>query len=126
MATLGERMEFMDNAQDDEPILQNLPLAIDKHNLCLWLASCAEMASEHPLAQAIVNGAKAVIGVDYTRSKDGVQISQCSVVAGKGVEALIAFEGWGKWWVRVGKGSFVNATPGSSFNEESESTSGSR
>ena len=32
------------------------------------------------------------------------------VVPGRGVEALLAREGWGKWIVRVGKDSFVNET----------------
>lgn len=125
-AMLGERMEFMDIARDDEIILQNLPIGIDKHNICLWLAACSEMSSDHPLAQAIVNGAKTIIGMDFMCSKDGVKVSNCSVVPGSGVEALVSREGWGKWWVRVGKGSFVNALPGVSLNDESEISNSSR
>jgi len=68
-ATLGERMEFMDNAKDNDSLLQNLPPKVDKHNLCLWLAACAEMNSEHPLAQAITNGSKTIIGMDFTFQK---------------------------------------------------------
>lgn len=125
-ATLGERMEFLDNARDDEPLLQNLPTRVDKHNLCLWLAACAEMSSEHPLAHAIVNSTKTTIGADYTCAQEGVRVSQCSVIPGKGVEALVSRVGWGDWWVRVGKGSFVNATPGVPSNEESEAPHTSR
>ena len=120
-AVLGERMEFMDNARDDEPLLQNLPPQVNKHNLCLWLASCAEMTSEHPLAKAIVNGGRNNIGADFTCSREGVVVNQCSVVPGRGVEALVSREGWGSWWVRVGKRSFVKAPPGTSLNEEPES-----
>lgn len=118
-ATLGERMEFMDNARKDDPLLQNLPKKIDNHNLCLWLAACAEMNSEHPLAQAITNGSKTVIGMDFTCSNDGVHVTKCSVVPGQGVEALVSRQGWGSWWVRVGKRSFAKASPGST-GEDSE------
>ena len=110
-ATLGERMEFMDNARGDDPLLQNLPPKIDNHNLCLWLAACAEMNSEHPLAHAITNGSKTVIGMDFTCSNDGVHVTKCSVVPGQGVEALVSRQGWGSWWVRVGKRSFAKASP---------------
>jgi len=111
-AVLGERMEFLDSAKSDDPLIQNLPPSIDKDYLCLWLAACAEMTSEHPLAQAIVNGSKTLIGTDYTCSADGVMVSECSVIPGKGVEALVSREGWGKWWVRVGQSSFANSKPG--------------
>ena len=122
-ATLGERMEFMDNAKDNDSLLQNLPPKVDKHNLCLWLAACAEMNSEHPLAQAITNGSKTIIGMDFTCSKDGVSVSQCVVVPGQGVEALVSREGWGCWWVRVGKSTFAKATPGCT-GEDDEGSQG--
>ncbi len=119
-AALGERMEFLETAKDDDVLLQNLPSKIDKYSLCLWLASCAEMASEHPLAQAIVNGAKNTLGMDYTCSNEGVEVRECSVVPGKGVEALVSRKGWGKWWVRVGQSSFVHAKPSRSGMDEAE------
>lgn len=117
-ATLGERIEFMDNSSDDNFLLQNLPSKVDKHNLCLWLAACAEMNSEHPLAQAIVNYAKTAIGFDFTCSKEGVKVSKCAVIPGNGVEALVQKEGWGSYWVRVGKREFAKAKLGSTNNEE--------
>jgi ATPase, P-type (transporting), HAD superfamily, subfamily IC len=111
-ATLGERIEFMENTNEDHPLLQSLPPKVNKHNLCLWLGACAEMNNDHPLARAIVNGSKTTFGADYTCSKDGVHVNHSSVIPGKGVEALVSREGWGDWWVRVGKKSFVQAAPG--------------
>jgi len=112
-AILDERVEFMENVKDtnSEKLLQNLPSSINKHNISLWLAACAEMNSEHPLAGAIVNSARSSFGSDYTASKEGVQVSDSMVVPGEGVEALVSRENWGQWRVRVGKGSFVDAAP---------------
>jgi Cu+-exporting ATPase len=119
-ATLGERMEFMDNAKEDDLLLQSLPTKVDKHNLCVWLAACAEMNSEHPLAQAITNGSKTIIGMDFTCAKDGVNVSKCVVVPGQGVEALVSRQGWGSWWVRVGKSTFAKAVPGCTGEDDKD------
>lgn len=122
-ATLGERMEFMENANEDHPLLQGLPPKVNKHNLCLWLGACTEANSDHPLARAIVNGSKTAFGTDYTFSKDGVNVSQSSTVPGKGVEALVSRQDWGEWWVRVGKKSFVQSTHGLSEEDDEEELS---
>jgi len=110
-AVLGERMEFLDDAPDDsiDPLLQNLPDGVDKKSIALWLAACAEMNSEHPLASAIVNGAKGSIGGRFASGEDS-SVADFSVVPGCGVEATVSRNGWGKWVVRVGKDSFVNET----------------
>ena len=108
-AVLGEQIEFLSSSSDEhsEKLLQNLPSRIGKNNIALWLASCAEMNSEHPLAGAIVNAAKKVFGGDFTCSHEGVEVSNSTIIPGKGVEALVSKQGWGQWVVRVGKGSFV-------------------
>jgi Cu+-exporting ATPase len=117
-AILGERIEFLDNAKDSDELFLNLPSRVDKHNLSLWLAACAEMTSEHPLGLAIVNSAKAIFGSDFTISKDGVKVSNNVTIPGEGVEALISRDGWGTWRVRVGKRSFVHVKPGSIKNND--------
>jgi len=119
-AVLGDRKEFLHEVEDNDPLLQNLPPGVDKTCLALYLAGCAEMNSEHPLGSAIVNGAKKTIGFDFT-SNNSVIVNGFSVVPGCGVEAHVARDGWGKWIVRVGKGSFVTETidgkPNSSMME---------
>lgn len=117
-AVLGEHMEFLETAnKHSEKILQNLPTPVGNHNLALWLASCAEMNSEHPLAGAIVNSAKKTFGGDFTFSSDGVRVTDSLIVPGKGVEAIISKEGWGRWVVRVGKASFAKEMIGESDDE---------
>ena len=75
------------------------------------------MNSEHPLAGAIVNSAKKTFGGDFTFSSQGIQVTDSLVIPGKGVEAVISKEGWGRWVVRVGKASFAKEVPGTSQNE---------
>lgn len=106
-AVLGERIEFLDNSKDSEPLLRNLPNKVEKHNVALWLAACAEMSSDHPLASAIVNAAKGIFGSDFTCSSDGVLVKDSKVIPGHGVEAVVSQKDWGEWIVRVGKRSFV-------------------
>lgn len=109
-AVLGERKEFLDRADPDSPkLLQNLPSQIGNHNIALWLAACAEMNSEHPLAKAVVNSAKQEFGGDFTFSREGVAVSDSIIIPGEGVEATVYKQGWGRWNVRVGKRSFVNS-----------------
>lgn len=106
-------MEFFDRVDSNtEILLQNLPRSVGGHNITLWLAACAEMNSEHPLAQAIVNSAKQAFGGDFTYSREGVEVSESNIIPGEGVEAIIYKKGWGRWIVRVGKGSFVKGSIG--------------
>lgn len=121
-AILGERFQFLDKSQDYADLLQNLPSKIDHTCLSLWLASCAEMTSEHPLGLAIVNGAKTIFGSDYTFSNEGVRVSEFSTFPGEGVEALVARDGWGKWRIRVGKCSFAAAKHNCSECEDDETS----
>ena len=108
-AVLGEHMEFLANTNTkSEKLLQKLPSGVGSHNIAFWLAACAEMNSEHPLAGSIVNAAKQDFGSDFTFSREGVEVSNSTVLPGQGVEATVSRKGWGRWIVRVGKGSFAN------------------
>jgi Cu+-exporting ATPase len=110
-AVLGKCEDFLENVNgSSDELLQNLPTSIGRQNIVLWLAACAEMNSEHPLAGAIFNAAKKDSGSDFTFSQDGVQVSNSTVIPNKGVEAVVTKEGWGRWIVRVGKGSFAKGS----------------
>jgi Cu+-exporting ATPase len=106
-AIVNERMEFLDDTDDSDPVIQNLPNSVNKGCIALWLAACAEMNSAHPLAHAIVAAAKGVFGNDFTCSRDNVSVSNFITVPGGGVESVIEKKDWGRWKVRVGKRSFV-------------------
>jgi Cu+-exporting ATPase len=114
-AVLGEVVEFITNNnssskenEQDDPLLQNLPSKIPKHEVALWLAACAELSSEHPLAKAIVNAAKSRWGGDVSCSKDGVQVSELHMIPGAGVECVVSKPDWGTWKVRVGNQHWAN------------------
>jgi len=92
----------------NDDILRYLPSNVPREHVALWLAACAEKQSEHPLAKAIVNGAKALWGGDVTCSHDSVEVSDFYVSIGSGVECLIRKPYWGEWRVRVGNRSWVN------------------
>jgi Cu+-exporting ATPase len=101
---------------DNQQILDNLPLPVDLQQrkqknstgVLLWLAACAELHSEHPIARAIVNAARrAMVVDDVACSSQGVQISNFQLVPGEGVECLVSFAEWGERWVRVGCRSWV-------------------
>jgi len=120
-AKLGERIEFLDNSKDYDPLLTNLPKQIEKYNIALWLAACVEIGNpDHPLACAIVNAAKGIFGTDFTCSKDGVTVKKFKVVPGCGVEAVVSRKGWGKWRVRVGKKTFVDSQARESGDREAD------
>ena len=106
-AIVNERMEFLDDTVDSDPVIQNLPSSVHKGCLALWLAACTEMNSEHPLAHAIVAAAKGVFGNDFTCSRENVSVKNFVAVPGGGVESIIEKKEWGRWKVRVGKRSFV-------------------
>ena len=98
-AVVGERVEFV---KDGDPLLKNLPSKVPQQYLSLWLAACAEVQSEHPLAKAVVNAATGVWGGDATCSSENVRVDGFRVVPGMGVECQVSKPGWGEWWVRVG------------------------
>ena len=52
----------------NDEILQNLPDGLNASNFVLWLACVAELNSEHPIGQAIVQAGKAIWGDDIPRS----------------------------------------------------------
>lgn len=101
---------------DNQQILNNLPLPVEllqnnqknTSGVLLWLAACAELHSEHPIARAIVNAARrAMVVDDVACSSQGVQISNFQLVPGEGVECLVSLAEWGERWVRVGCRSWV-------------------
>lgn len=107
-AVLAEKKEFIDSSSD--PLLAGLPSKVKKEDVALWLASCSETSSEHPLAKAIVNSARGRWGGDVTLSSDGVQVTDFNVVPGRGVECIVSCHGWGSWNVRVGNWIWANFT----------------
>lgn len=95
---------------DNDLLLQyntNCPIE-DNHNISLWLASCAESTSEHPLSIAIVNAAKSLWGADYTHSmSDSVSVTNNQIYPGDGVECCVCQEDWGTFIIRVGRKDWV-------------------
>lgn len=109
---------------ESDPLYINLPIKetdsssktpiVAKEHVGLWLAACAEAQSEHPLAMAIVNGArkKLNIGGDVTLSRTtGIRVSDFVLTPGMGVQCIVLSPSktsdangnrWGSWQVRVG------------------------
>jgi len=114
-AALGKYIQYLKTDKNEDgdmklelsEITRNLPKKVEPKNIVLWLASCAESGSEHPLANAIVNAARGAWGADVVCAGDGVTVSNSKIVPGKGVECLVEKPGWGKRLVRVGKKSFL-------------------
>lgn len=84
---------------------------VSKEYVGLWLAACAEAQSEHPLAMAIVNGARSRlnIGGDVTLSRTaGIRVHDFVLTPGMGVQCIVSSPSteigtnWGPWEVRVG------------------------
>lgn len=110
-AVLGDDCseELLNSLPDSDPLLQNLPTTIDKTNIALWLAACAEAQSEHPLAKSIINAARSKWGNDVTCSREGVHVENFVVAPGRGVECWVSKAGWGRWNVRVGSRQWAKA-----------------
>jgi len=110
-AVLGDLVDLTGGKDDihiGRPASLGSMTATKDNNTVLWLASCAEAGSEHPLAQAIVNYGRNTWGNDVICAKDGVIVSDYHVSPGEGVECKVQKEGWGIHWVRVGKKSWVD------------------
>lgn len=113
-AVVGSRIEYVTQLleEDDDgnarqalkQMLQSLPPAIKHSDIALWLACCAELRSEHPLGNAIVNSGKEIFGHDIlhpiskeastAKSNDGepldkLSISDYQVVPGRGVQCTV-------------------------------------
>ena len=112
-AVVGSRIEYVSqlHGKDDDiaasralkRLLQCLPPAVKQTDTALWLACCAELRSEHPLGNAIVNAGKEIWGHDILRptmkgvnagkshEEEGVtmQISDCQVTPGRGVQCTV-------------------------------------
>ena len=93
----------------NDAVLQNLPLDVNSSNFVLWLACVAELNSEHPIGQAIVQAGKAIWGDDIPRSKYGVSLNEFQAEPGKGVECVLESATWGTYGVRVGKRTWAKA-----------------
>mmetsp|Transcript_12318 Transcript_12318/g.18480 ORF Transcript_12318/g.18480 Transcript_12318/m.18480 type:complete len:1049 (+) Transcript_12318:146-3292(+) len=98
-AVMGDKVDFVAEGDD---LLKNCPSGVDKENISLWLAACAESCSEHPLGKTIFNAARKIRGDDPIGSQDGVCVSSFLVEPGSGVECIVERAGWGKRTVRVG------------------------
>ncbi len=117
-AVLRDTISFLDTEKVDDPIFQNMPEKVQRKDIPLWLAACVEQSSEHPIARAVVNAAKALYGNDVTFANDGYHVSDFTVFPGSGVEALISQTGLGSWRVRVGKNNFVTDNAKSDCGEK--------
>jgi len=104
----------------DDPLVHNRPSLVQKEQVALWMAACAEKQSEHPLAKAIVNSARSAWGSDVTCSKEGVQVDDFLVVPGSGVECLVRKPTLGGYRVRVGSRSWTTASISGSEKEMQE------
>merc|ERR1719401_1649875 len=105
-AVLDKRHDLLDyNDATYKNLFQNCPLLIAKENISLWLASCAESCSDHPLSIAIINEAKKLWGAnDYTHcKKHNIKIADSQIYPGMGVECVMEHVDWGRFTVRVGK-----------------------
>lgn len=121
-AIVQDSIEFL---SDNDALLKSKPIGIQKNQVALWLAACAEKQSEHPLAKAIVNAARSSWGSDVTCAAEGVEVSEFSVIPGSGVECLVQKPTWGEWRVRVGNRRFVHEPLGSAlFDDEDDVLTG--
>ena len=104
-AVIRDNVQFLG---DDGELVRNRPSMVQKDQVCLWLAACAEKQSEHPLAKAIVNAARGAWGADVTCSCEGVNVDEFQVVPGSGVECIVSGPVFGEWRVRVGSKEWTN------------------
>jgi len=106
-AVLGDQHFVL--ANDYRSLLQNCPSNVTEKNVTLWLASCAESCSEHPLGKAIFNAARSELGGDPIGSNQGVKTSSFKVEPGCGVECVIGRDGvWeSQRIIRVGTKSWA-------------------
>lgn len=119
---VGSRIEYVTELiQGDSGIskdlLQSLPPAVRQTDIALWFACLAELRSEHPLGNAIVNCGKEIFGHDILKpvakgnitSKSEaepvhkISTSNFQIVPGRGVECCVNGIGGGQSCVvRVG------------------------
>ena len=101
------------------------PDSVKPDQVALWLASCAESSSEHPLASAICNAAKAAWGGDVSC---GATVSDVSIVPGRGVECRVQYSDHMPLDVRVGSRGWAKEAVGevSVDDELGNSSSSSR
>merc|ERR1711862_931155 len=105
-AVLNDRHDLLDyNDTCYMKLFGNCPVLIEKENISLWLASCAESCSDHPLSIAIIDEAKKLLGAnDYTQCDEyNIKITGSQIYPGMGVECCIEHDDWGRFTVRVGK-----------------------
>ena len=102
----------------DEPVMRNLP--VERSQLVLWLASVAELNSEHPIGKAIADAGKAFWGDDVPQSSKGVSLRDFTAEAGQGVECIVESAAWGAYGIRVGKREFAKGpVNGKAWKDES-------
>ena len=110
--------------EKDDAILQNLPTDVNFDNFVLWLACVAEVNSEHPIGQAIVEAGKDIWGDDIPRSKHGVSLKEFRAEPGNGVECVLESAEWGSYGIRVGQREWAKASLDESVLVKSDDMTG--
>ena len=108
----------INDGENHPALLQNLPHQVEAHNVVLWLASVAELNSEHPIGKAIVNAGKSIWGEDVPRTQHGVTLRGFTGEPGHGVECIIQNEKWGTYGIRVGKREWTKMPVGASIDSK--------
>jgi Cu+-exporting ATPase len=111
-AVVSAAVSYMDN---DVASSIPCPPTLERDQIPLWLAACAESTSEHPLAFAICNAAKSAWG----NATLGATIRDPQVVPGRGVECTVSYSAGDcdPVVVRIGSRAWAKSSPSS--NEES-------
>jgi Cu+-exporting ATPase len=100
--------ENLSNLNDGDPILRCIPKSIKPNDAALWLAGCVELASEHPIARAIVNAANQLFGHAFANLSDEMNMINVSVVPGEGVEGTFSNGASEPFKVRIGNSGFAS------------------
>ncbi|KAL7507566.1 hypothetical protein ACHAXN_008635 [Cyclotella atomus] len=72
-AVVGNRKEYVEKVNDNgsnvdwKNFWQSVPATVTRTDLPLWFACCAELRSEHPLGQAILNSGREIFGHDILK-----------------------------------------------------------
>ena len=125
-AVVGSRREYIgelmnNNIDKDWNNFWNCLPALQRSDLPLWFACCAELRSEHPLGSAILNSGKEVFGHDILKpiqkgsNRPEEDVTQCiltvsgfQVFPGMGVECTVnGIGGAANCVVRVGNQSWA-------------------
>ncbi|KAL7485278.1 hypothetical protein ACHAW6_010883 [Cyclotella cf. meneghiniana] len=142
-AVVGRRLEYIDQinncgdgvSEEWASLWQSVPATVNKTDLPLWFACCAELRSEHPLGHAILNSGKEIFGHDILKPIDrrrdivansnenlhlkDLSISEFQVVPGMGVQCILnGLQTSTSCLVRVGNRSWAHGfDDGEKYNQ---------